>query len=106
MPAIHLKVTPEQLNQTAIEVERLTHTLQQDFESLQNTVGQTSYYWQGQAADEYRKNFADQKDDTNTMLEEMRQLPIILMQMAGNYQQTESGNAQQASGLPDDFIDG
>lgn len=51
MPSITLKVTPQQLKQTADEVTGLVQSLQTDFDSLQTTVSRTAYYWEGQAAD-------------------------------------------------------
>ena len=50
-----LKVDTQQLKTTANEVRKQIRTMRQDFESLQTIVSRSSYYWQGQVADEYRK---------------------------------------------------
>lgn len=106
MAGITLKVDPEQLKRTADEVTGMIQSLQTDLESLQTTVSRTSYYWQGQAADEYRKNFAAQKDDNDEMLERLRKYPTMLLQMAGFYNEAEKNNVDQTVQLLDNYIDG
>ena len=59
-----LKVDTQQLKSTASAVRGQIRRMQQDFDGLQNIVSRSSYYWQGQAADEYRQAFAEQKDPT------------------------------------------
>lgn len=106
MAGITLKVDPEQLKRTADEVTGMIQSLQTDLESLQTTVNRTGYYWQGQAAEEYRKNFAAQKDDTDEMLERLRKFPPMLLQMAGVYDETEQTNVDHTVQLLDNYIDG
>ena len=105
MPSITLKVTPQQLKQTADEVTGLVQSLQTDFDSLQTTVSRTAYYWEGQAADGYRKSCASPQDDTDQMLERLREFPPMLLQMAGIYEDTEKANQALAAALPIDYID-
>ena len=106
MAGITLKVDPEQLKRTADEVTGMIQSLQTDLESLQTTVNRTGYYWQGQAAEEYRKNFAAQKDDTDEMLDRLRKFPPMLLQMAGVYDETEQTNVDHTVQLLDNYIDG
>lgn len=99
-----LKVDTHQLKSTASEVRKQIQLMRQDFENLQTLVGRSSYYWQGQAADEYRKAFAEQKDTTADAFQRLGKIPDDLEKMAGIYEENEIGLQETASTLKTDFI--
>lgn len=99
-----LKVDTQQLKTTANEVRKQIRSMQQDFESLQTIVSRSSYYWQGQAADEYRRVFAEQKDPTADAFRRLGKIPDDLEKMAGIYEGTETSLQETAGNLPTDFI--
>ena len=99
-----LKVDTQQLKTTANEVRKQIRTMRQDFESLQTIVSRSSYYWQGQVADEYRKAFSEQKEPTDEAFQRLNKIPDNLERIAGIYEETENKTQETASALPTDFI--
>lgn len=99
-----LKVDTQQLKTIANEVRKQIRTMRQDFESLQTIVSRSSYYWQGQVADEYRKAVAEQEEPTNEALQRLSKIPDDLERMAGIYEETENKAQETANTLPTDFI--
>lgn len=99
-----IKVTPEQLQQTADSVDRTIKSLRQDFTEMQTLVSRTGYYWTGTAADNYRKQFADKKERTESILTTLSDYPTDLLEIAGVYRQTETQNTSAAAALRTDFI--
>lgn len=101
---IELKVEPSVLRSTASEVTRLTKALGEKFNELQTIVANTSYYWVGAAGDQYRRDFAAQKDEADEILQFLRKYPTDLLSMAGIYEQAESINTQTLGSLPSDIL--
>ena len=99
-----LKVDTQQLKSTASAVRGQIRRMQQDFDGLQNIVSRSSYYWQGQAADEYRQACAEQKDPTAEMLKRLADIPTALEKMAGVYEEAEADNEDTAGSLQTDYI--
>lgn len=99
-----LKVDTQQLKTTADTVRKQIRSMQQAFDSLQTTVSRSSYYWQGQAADEYRKAFSGERDTTAEMFQRLSDIPDALEKIAGVYEGGEDKAKEIASGLPTDFI--
>ena len=65
---VELLVTPEVLNQKAGEVEKLVANMRTRFENMKTLVDKSSGYWIGEAGEMHRKNYADQKDNIDTIL--------------------------------------
>ena len=99
-----LKVDTQQLKTTASEVRKQIRLMQQDFDSLQSIVSRSGYYWQGQAADEYRQAFAEQKDAAADAFRRLSKIPDDLEKMAGIYEGNETNLLQTAGALRTDFI--
>lgn len=99
-----LKVDTQQLKTVANEVRKQLRTMRQDFESLQTIASRSSYYWQGQVADEFRKAVDEQKGPTDEALRRLSKIPDDLEMMAGIYEGTESKAQKTASTLPTDYI--
>lgn len=99
-----LKVDTRQLKQTADEVRSRIRAIGQDLDGMQTVVGRSSYYWQGQAADEYRQAVAEQKEPAAEMIRRLSAIPAALETIAGVYEQTESGNVDLAGALKTDYI--
>lgn len=104
MQNIYIKVETSVLKSTAGEVQSLTRTLQEDFDSLQTQVRQTSRYWIGLAGDQYRQEFDAQKQETSEILNILNKYPEDLLTMAGIYDTSEQVNVESASALPSDII--
>ena len=99
-----LKVDTQQLKTTASEVRKQIRLMQQDFDSLQSIVSRSGYYWQGQAADDYRKAFAGQKDTAADAFRRLSKIPDDLEKMAGIYEGNETNLQKTAGALRTDFI--
>ena len=101
---IELLVRPDRLIEAAAEVSRLTHMLTADFDRMQTLVDRSSYYWLGETGREYRREFAQQKQETREILDRFRDYPDDLLRMAGLYEESERKNAQVFEGLPLDIL--
>ena len=104
MADIKLRVTPEALKSKAIEVENEVKKLQTHFDSIQDIVARSTGYWVGSAGDKARKEFADKKDDTNTVIKRFREHPTDLQTMAGVYEGAERAVVSNNTALPVDVI--
>lgn len=102
---ITLKVTPEALKEKAAEVEAQVHTLQRQFEDVQDIVARTTGYWVGSGGEKARKEFAAQKESTELVLRRFREHPTDLLVMAGVYEATEQELKAENEALATDVIE-
>lgn len=102
---IDLKVAPEKLRSTAASVTSLVSTLRGDFESIQERVAKTANYWIGPAGDEFRKEFASLKIDSQDLLETLGKYPRDLLEMAQVYESAEKAVTHSSEALPSDIIE-
>ncbi len=99
-----LKADPGTLRSTAGEVRSLTQALRADFDGLHACVRQTARYWLGPAGDQYRREFAAEKADTDQILALLGKYPEDLLDMAGLYEAAEDQIAQNSAALPSDIL--
>lgn len=104
MADFQLKAEPGALRSAAGEVRSLTRTLRADFDGLQACVRQTARYWLGPAGDQYRRDFAAEKADTDQLLALLEKYPGDLLAMAGIYEAAEERNAGSGAALPSDIL--
>lgn len=102
--SITLKVTPETLKTKASEVESEIRTLQKHFDSIQDIMARTSGYWVGNGGEKARKEFDNQKEDTNLVIKRFQEHPTDLLTMAGIYEQTEQELEAENQALATDVI--
>lgn len=99
-----VKVAPEVLTTQAAEVRRLANSMKQRFQSLEETVNRTGYYWIGEGGDSNRKLYQDRKDEVDNMLRRLLEHPSDLEAMAGNYRENEQAIMEMAQTLDENVI--
>ena len=102
--AVELLVTPEQLNQKAVEVERNVANMRKRFENMRTLVEKSMGYWVGEAGDLHRKNYGDQKDNIDQILRRLSEHPADLREIAQTYTSVELKVQEIAVDLPGDVL--
>lgn len=102
---VEIKVRPEVLDQKAQEVTAAVTQMEQLFESIQETVNRTQYYWIGEAGNVHRSAFREQKDDIEELLKRLKEHPVDLQKIANTYRTTEDLLARTTSQMSSNLID-
>lgn len=101
----HIKVTPKVLNDKAEAVSRSINAMERCFDELAGIISRTSYYWIGEAGDQHRKIYSDQKDSIAEMMKRLKEHPADLQVISQNYTSAEQAVREVASNLPGDIIE-
>lgn len=104
MADIRLKVSPEELKQTAVQIEGQIANMEKYWDSIYEIAGASRYYWEGEAADYGRKLLEEIRQDMQTAFKRLKGHPSNLLQMAGVYIEAEAKAAELVNSLPDDAI--
>lgn len=99
-----LKVTPEQLQEKAAEIDGQISRLTRVFESVFDIVVSSSNYWQGDAADLYRSNYKKEDKEAKIMFNRIKEHVADLNAIAQIYTGTEIKNKEIINQLPSDII--
>lgn len=101
---ISFKVTPEVLNQKALQLQHLITDITREFDSVASRVNSMSGYWQGEAATAHRELFNRGTQEVSETLTALNSYVTKLNTIAGNYAQTEQALQQVLTELPSDVI--
>jgi len=101
---VEVRVSTAELRRQAAEVSRRVESLTARFSELERTVNSTRGYWTGDAGDLHRRFYAERRDDVETMLRRLREHPVDLLKMSGNYEQAEEVIAESFDALRGDAI--
>ena len=99
-----LRVTPEQLTNTATEFSSIGNTVASLTEEMTTTVTGLASIWQGDAASAYVNKFTGLNDDIQRMIAMIREHSTDLTEMAQAYMTGENKNAQLIETLSSDVI--
>ena len=99
-----LKVTPEQLISAASDFQTKGNTINTLTGEMMTLVTGLSSAWEGDAATAYITKFKSLEDDIQKLVNMVREHSNDLNEMAKVYQNAESQNAEEASGLSGDVI--
>lgn len=102
---VTFKVTPEQLGAQAEVLQSLIASLRTSFQSTDNCVQRSKFYWQGEAAEAHREQYDAATSEVEELLSTLESYVTRLNTIAGNYSQTESDLAGALSSLPEDVIE-
>lgn len=102
--AVEVRVSTAELRRQAAEVSRRVESLTARFSELEYTVSGTRGYWIGEAGELHRQLYAERKDDIETMLRRLREHPVDLLKISGNYEQAEQAVAESFETLRGDVI--
>lgn len=87
--AVELLVTPEVLNQQAVEVEKRVANMKTHFENMKRLVEKSKGYWVGEAGDMHRQNYTEQETNIDQVLRRLNEHPSDLRAIAQMYTTTE-----------------
>lgn len=101
---VQLKVTPEQLNAKAGEVEKSVKRMKDEFENMKILVEKSGAYWVGEAGDFHRKKYMDQVETIDTILKLLGEHPGDLRTIAQTYAASELMIETRIETLPGDIL--
>ena len=78
----------------ASELEKRISTLVRTFDEMFTRVQNTQHYWLGDASEEYRKQFKNDRPEVDTAFRRMQEHVTDLRSMAGVYIGAESANVE------------
>ncbi len=87
--SVELRVTPEQLNIKAGEVEKHVAQMKAHFETMKSLVEKSSAYWVGEAGDLHRNNYEEQIENIEVMIRRLNEHPGDLRTIAQTYTDVE-----------------
>lgn len=102
--SVFFRVTPEELNRKAGEVQALVGEMRARFASLGQKNAASRSFWQGDAAEGYREQYSALTADTEQLLAALEQYAEKLNTIAGNYIQAENAVRDAVDTLPADVI--
>lgn len=97
-------VSTEELLAKANEVETIITHMEINFEELTTYVDGTKSYWVGPGGDAKRALYESYKDDIAEILKRLKEHPIDLQTMAGEYVAAETKSSETARALAGDVI--
>lgn len=100
----HFKVDPADLQREATTLEGQIKGLQNLFDFMLSKVDSTKHYWLGDAAEQYRSEFADKKEYMEEAIKLMNEYVNDLNKIASTYTGVEKANVEAARQLSDDVI--
>lgn len=99
-----LKVSPEQMLQQADLVKKEAGKVILQFKNVENTVKNSTSYWEGQASDLHCQVFNKISVRFETLSKSLMKRPDDLTKMAGLYNESEQQATQDSAGLPSNII--
>lgn len=102
---VHVKVSTEILNQKADSVNKSILVMENCFQELANIMDRTGYYWIGEAGEQHRRMYAEQRQNVDEMIRRLKEHPRDLQAISQNYVVTEKAVQEIATALPGDVIE-
>ncbi len=100
----HIKVRTEDLVAKAETTKTAISNMKKSLDEITQKVEQMSGYWEGEAADTARANYARQKETLEKVLTALEEYPGKLLSIAGVYSPAESANVDTSAGLRDHVL--
>lgn len=104
MAGIQLKVSPAELTGKSAEITDLIGKISRQYDMLKTTSEASIGYWEGDAADAFRKYVKSIDGDMQSVLKRLGEHPADLLKMAGVYNQNEAEIQEKVSTLPTEVI--
>ena len=102
--AVELLVTPEQLTIASNDMTNSLNLMQRCIEDLDQIIRSSEGYWRGEAAEYYRNLFLTERPGIDESIARLKEHPRDLIEIAGNYIDTEHLLQSVAEELPSDVI--
>lgn len=104
MADIQLKVNTGDLANKAAEISDLVSKIENAYDLLKRTAEASTGYWEGDAANAFRRYAKGLDNDMRSVLRRLGEHPADLVKMAGIYEKNEAKIIEQADTLPIDVI--
>lgn len=93
---VSLRVSPEVLVEKAETVLKDILDLKQAFERVEQKIDGTNSYWNGEAGEQYRQIYNEQREDIRMITNKLQATPTKLREIGRSYMGTEK-EAQEMS---------
>lgn len=104
MDEITIKVNTAVLEARAEGAEKQIRTVENRFEEIGEIVNRSVSYWEGEAGDAHRREYAEYLEDVKESLARFRENVTDLRKIAGIYRENEQANTETSNELPTDVI--
>lgn len=104
MDGITIKVNTAVLEARADAAEKQIRNVENSFETIGEIVNRSANYWEGEAGDAHRREYADYLEDLNEILERFWENVSDLRKIAGIYRENEQAVTAIGNELPSDVI--
>ena len=102
---VRIKVSTEVLRDKAQNVTGSIRSMENCFRDLESIVNRTGYYWIGDAADQHRRIYNEQRESVDEMIKRLKEHPRDLLAISQNYDFAEKQAAEAGSRLPGNIIE-
>lgn len=102
---VEILVSPRELQEKAGALTESISAMEQAYANLTNMILRTSSYWEGSAADRFRRLFTDNQAEIEGMIQRLKDHPDHLLKISGNMIEAERGIAEQNMALPSSPLD-
>lgn len=101
---VRVKVSTEVLRDKAQNVTANIRKMESCFRELEGIISRTGYYWIGDAAEQHRKIYNNQRESVEQMIKRLKEHPGDLLAISQNYDLAEKQAAEAGSRLPGNVI--
>lgn len=101
---VELLVTPEQLTSASSEMTNTLQRMKMCFDDMDQIIKATENYWMGDAGDMFRELYLSERPEIDESLARLSEHPRDLIEIAGNYIDTEKYLQSISEELPSDVI--
>lgn len=99
-----IKVDSEQMRQTAESISIKIGVITSEFDNIMTTVSGSASYWQGDAAEAYRRNIITKQDKVERFLRRLEEYVGDLDSISTVYETAEVRSQQISADLETDVI--
>ncbi len=104
MDEITIKVNTAVLEARAEGAEKKIRTVENCFEEIGEIVNRSVSYWEGEAGDAHRREYAEYLEVVKESLTRFQENVTDLRKIAGIYRENEQANTETSNELPADVI--
>lgn len=99
MPGSSFGTTPEELNQTAQQIEQVSSSIQSELSKLMGQVEPIASSWKGGASQAFQQLMQRWSEDANKLTQALNAISEMMTSSSKNYSQVEESNSSQIQGI-------
>lgn len=104
MDGITIKVNTAVLEARAEGAQKQIQKVENDFDSIGELVNHSASYWEGEAGEAHRREYAEYLEEVKESLLRFQENITDLRKIAGIYRENEQANTETSNELPADVI--